>query len=899
MAIDYNSGISSLNAGAPDIKYTGDEGPRSPQQQQQMQQQKMASLMQEYKDYVMQQEEAGRPAMPFEEWVRSIQSPMAYGGTARPTYTQSRKQRMAYGGVAGLDGRRRYGIGSWFQEKIMDPVKKVIPKEIKENPALTAAITGGALNQWGLPIDMFGLEKGAGKNWLGELISKVPGTGDKTIDMVLGGERGADQIGLGEGLGNIFKTVTGQTVASPRKIQENTAITNTGITGKDGVWTPGGMDSSLEAATRYLTGNLPPQLGGSSTLQDAVNYAKGLPTGTSIGTKIKNALLNTGGQDYDEQGRPKVNWAGPLAIGSTMGAIAGAMPKSVLPQDTSGINIADIRRRAKIGSDPGLHFLPPPEATTEYAQGGRIGAFNGGAMVDPRMSQTYAQNKAAQDVQREANLRTRGLGSMPGYESGAEKLLRESQLPQNLRDPGYESGADTALRKSFERIGGPAPTEHDARIARFEAGDWDDTKRGETRLDLLNYYLQHTTGGGGGSKSVDPQWFDEDPDFVPPTTPEATPLKFNMGPGPIAPGTTDPYQLMSGLSAQEMSNLSGEEWDALDQQYENLSQSEKDSLDQQMMASQDQELQNYLDDQAKYGNYYTPQGQTARTVDTRVGRQVYQQILGGMRANYPEAFAKLTGNETLAELDKLMGQLEGHWSKGGRIGAFNGGIQGLMPRRGRIGYQDAGSVLSEEQITQIKQMNGMGADTSTISSITGASEEQINTVLNPPVESQAQGGRIGYDNGGIASMREALKNKGYDWLDDADDTTVKQIFDSEMGTWTASDVWRAQGGRIGAQEGGLMNLGGMEKDYRQEGGFVPLGGEERADDVPARLSKNEFVFTADAVRSAGGGDIDAGAEVMENVMNNLEQGGQISEESQGLEGARDMFATAQRLEGVM
>ena len=44
--------------------------------------------------------------------------------------------------------------------------------------------------------------------------------------------------------------------------------------------------------------------------------------------------------------------------------------------------------------------------------------------------------------------------------------------------------------------------------------------------------------------------------------------------------------------------------------------------------------------------------------------------------------------------------------------------------------------------------------------------------------------------------------------------------------------------------------GGFEKDYR-EGGFVPLGAEERADDVPARLSKNEFVFTADAVRNAG------------------------------------------------
>ena len=91
----------------------------------------------------------------------------------------------------------------------------------------------------------------------------------------------------------------------------------------------------------------------------------------------------------------------------------------------------------------------------------------------------------------------------------------------------------------------------------------------------------------------------------------------------------------------------------------------------------------------------------------------------------------------------------------------------------------------------------------------------------------------------------------------------------------------------GMQEGGLMNLGGMEKDYRQEGGFVPLGGKEKADDVPARLSKNEFVFTADAVRNAGGGDIDAGAEVMQNMMNNLEAGGQISEDSQGAQGMYD------------
>ena len=109
----------------------------------------------------------------------------------------------------------------------------------------------------------------------------------------------------------------------------------------------------------------------------------------------------------------------------------------------------------------------------------------------------------------------------------------------------------------------------------------------------------------------------------------------------------------------------------------------------------------------------------------------------------------------------------------------------------------------------------------------------------------------------------------------------------------------AMGGRIGMAEGGIMDLGGMEKDYRAEGGFVPIGREEKADDVPARLSVNEFVFTADAVRNAGGGDIDEGARVMENMMKHVEAGGQVSEESQGMGGAREMFATSERLSEVI
>ena len=111
--------------------------------------------------------------------------------------------------------------------------------------------------------------------------------------------------------------------------------------------------------------------------------------------------------------------------------------------------------------------------------------------------------------------------------------------------------------------------------------------------------------------------------------------------------------------------------------------------------------------------------------------------------------------------------------------------------------------------------------------------------------------------------------------------------------------------RPAKQEGGIMetevaeemiDMGGKEKDYRETGGFVEIGGKERADDVPARLSKNEFVFTADAVRNAGGGDIDKGSEVMQNLMDNLEAGGEVSEESQGLEGAQAMYDQQQMLQ---
>ena len=84
-------------------------------------------------------------------------------------------------------------------------------------------------------------------------------------------------------------------------------------------------------------------------------------------------------------------------------------------------------------------------------------------------------------------------------------------------------------------------------------------------------------------------------------------------------------------------------------------------------------------------------------------------------------------------------------------------------------------------------------------------------------------------------------------------------------------------GRKEFKGGGIKNIpirsnkyGVKELDYRKSGGFVPIGVKEKADDVPAMLSKNEFVFTADAVRGAGNGSINKGAQKMYNLMKNLE-----------------------------
>ena len=132
----------------------------------------------------------------------------------------------------------------------------------------------------------------------------------------------------------------------------------------------------------------------------------------------------------------------------------------------------------------------------------------------------------------------------------------------------------------------------------------------------------------------------------------------------------------------------------------------------------------------------------------------------------------------------------------------------------------------------------------------------------------ANGGRIGFADGdevrdaeyeGWKQMYE--KNPEVAMMMHGNSAEYLEKYNKEMELNS-----KAKGGIIGLANGGEPT---MEMDYRG-GGFIPVGAKERADDVPARLSKNEFVMTADAVRAAGGGSIEKGSQRMYDLMNSLE-----------------------------
>jgi hypothetical protein len=273
----------------------------------------------------------------------------------------------------------------------------------------------------------------------------------------------------------------------------------------------------------------------------------------------------------------------------------------------------------------------------------------------------------------------------------------------------------------------------------------------------------------------------------------------------------------------------------------------------------------------------------------------------------------------------------------GAAGALGGALAGGIPQQ-EPGESDADY---QNKVNQYKLLYQQGVSNPTLSTGVNPSNLYPNNPFYP--QRRAEGGRIGYQEGGIGNLIKQttqqeffgtpmMANGGYmrqgyffGGISKAINDIVSKVVSKEAtpdtsftstkldelinkgGTnsksinfqqvkplynYTLEDLYNlrkenndytyaANGGRMGYAMGTEVptreNQAGItELDYRKTGGFVPpVGIKEKADDIPAMLSNNEFVFTADAVRNAGDGDVNQGAKRMYTLMKNLESGGSV------------------------
>lgn len=252
-----------------------------------------------------------------------------------------------------------------------------------------------------------------------------------------------------------------------------------------------------------------------------------------------------------------------------------------------------------------------------------------------------------------------------------------------------------------------------------------------------------------------------------------------------------------------------------------------------------------------------------------------------------------------------------------RGASTSGQLAANVDQAAMLGEADALSAALEAQaapqsfLTQIKDIGLEGlAKTSDV--LTGGTEkfatEGLKGIISKPFAQAAsiplttqatsdameyaKQAQLAYEND-LAAYNQMLEDQGlakeandqgraeaiYNSMINAGAFTVDTIRDTLNQLDLPSNFF-ADGGRVKAQSGGLMSLQmngqPVELDMRQSGGFIPIGNGEKADDVPARLSENEYVMTADAVRGIGGGDVNKGAQKLFQIMKQYEPIGRMT-----------------------
>ena len=226
--------------------------------------------------------------------------------------------------------------------------------------------------------------------------------------------------------------------------------------------------------------------------------------------------------------------------------------------------------------------------------------------------------------------------------------------------------------------------------------------------------------------------------------------------------------------------------------------------------------------------------------------ETYNLRSGGDASNFRDFLQSIGRNPQ--DIENIFKRNELAMARGGRVNYQNGGQTKTPPKYIPLNIESVAKRLFERNLDNL----------------TYNEKQTVYDYIEDKRNKKAYGGRIGYADGTLPRsgmpMMSAPRMNAMRRFNQVQDPRMMRLM----------QMLRRQP----AAMGGIMNLkmGGtpVEMDLRAKGGFVPIGKKERADDVPARLSKNEFVFTAKAVRNAGGGDIREGAKRMYNLMNRLE-----------------------------
>jgi len=237
----------------------------------------------------------------------------------------------------------------------------------------------------------------------------------------------------------------------------------------------------------------------------------------------------------------------------------------------------------------------------------------------------------------------------------------------------------------------------------------------------------------------------------------------------------------------------------------------------------------------------------------------------------------------LPSKEAIGGFLKGEKTFGKTLGVMAGGtLLGGLLAKAEQGDEDA--IAATQNVGALRSYLESGYRN------LGYDEKEIPTLVEQGVSEYtsasggyASGGRVEYSDG--TEDPDDLYSRSYkrvmELMDEGYDfgSAVKKYMEETRDKKAMGGTPEQNAIQAAGIEGLPLNqnpAGVTELDLRETGGFIPpVGVKEKADDIPAMLANNEFVFTADAVRGMGDGNVNKGAQRMYDMMKKLEKGGRV------------------------